>query len=84
MKVGINRDIEVKIDDVVFLNIKFRDRFSSEYDYGFAVGIQRAEPWGDGDRVLIQFPNGVVTGMRPENVVKVMSSEEFEKQFVSE
>lgn len=83
MKVGINRDLQVKIDDVVFLNRKFHDRYSV-YDYGFAVGIRRGEEWEDNDRLLVQLPNGIVTGMRPESIVKVMSYEEFYDEFMKQ
>lgn len=83
MKVGINRDIEVKIDDVVYLE-KSQNTTISGYDYGFAIGIARDEGWGDNDELLVQFPNGLVRSIPHNEILSCQPYEEFEKQFVSE
>lgn len=82
MKVGINRDIEVKINDVVYLK-KSQNTVITGYDYGFAIGIARNEGWEDNDGLVVQFPNGLVRPIPRDDILSSQPYEEFEKQFKS-
>lgn len=71
MKTGINRDIVVTIDDIVFFNKlpKF------EFDYGFAIGIARNA--NEEDALLVHFPNGIVNQVPLDDIIGVTTYEEF-------